>query len=97
MYNNVSPFLQFVASNAVIRYSCAALRYDMHVGSLILELALVSSLLPLLQLVVPFMPVLWHCGRLFILSRKRSSVHGTNRKNSASVSVTRGREKNINS
>ena len=37
---------------AVIRYNCAAVCYDMHVGSLILEFALVSSLL-LLQFVVP--------------------------------------------
>ena len=62
----------------------------MHVGSLILEFALVSAFrLSILRLVVPIMLVLWRCGRSFVLSRKRSSVHGSNRMNSASVSVTR--------
>ena len=78
---------------AVIRYNCAAVHYGMHVGSLVLDFVLVSSLLlPILQLVVPIMLVLWCCGRRsFILSRKRSFVHGCNRKNSASVSVIRWR------
>ena len=67
---------------AVIRCNCAPVHYDMHVGSLIFEFALVSSLLlPILQLVVPVMLVLWRCGRSFVLSRKRSSGHGSNRKN----------------
>ena len=79
---------------AVIRYNCAAVHYDMHVGSLILEFALFSALrLSILQLVVPFMLVLLRCGCSFVLSRKRSAVHDSNRMNSASASVTRKRER----
>ena len=60
----------------------------MHVGCVILEFALVSALrLLILQLVVLIMLVLWRCGRSFVLSRKRSSVHSSNRTNSANVSV----------
>ena len=59
----------------------------MHVESLFLEFALGFSLfLPLLQLVVPIMLVLWCCSRSFVLSLKRLSILGSNRKNSASVS-----------
>ena len=65
----------------------------MHIDSFILEFALVSALrLSILQLVAPIILVLWRCGRSFVLSRKRSSVHGSNRMNSASVSVTRRRK-----
>ena len=82
---------------AVIRYNCATVHYDMHVGCLILEFALVSLLLlPLLQLVVPIMLVLWRCSRSFVVSRKRSSVLGSNRKNSASLLVTRKRKRTKN-
>ena len=74
---------------AVIRYNCAAAHYGMHVGGLILEFTLVSALrLSIFQLVIPIMLVLWRCGDSFVISRKRSSVHGSNRMNSASVSVT---------
>ena len=55
--------------------------YDMHaVESLLLEFALGFSLfLPLLQLVVPIMLVLWCCSRSIVLSLKRSSILGSNR------------------
>ena len=79
---------------AVIRYNCAAVLYDMYVGSLILEFAFVSSLLPLLQLVVPIILVVWRFGRSFVLSRKCSSDLASNRKNSANVLVTRRRAQN---
>ena len=79
---------------AVIRYNSAAVHYDY--GSLILEFALVSSLLLLiLQLVVPTMLILWHSGRLFVLSRKWPPVHDSNNKNFASISVTQRIELNI--
>ena len=62
----------------------------MHVGSLLLEFALVSPLLLLLlQLVVPIMLELWCWGRLYVFSYKRSSVLDSKRKESASVSITR--------
>ena len=80
---------------AKIRYNCAAVYYGMHVGSL--DFALVSALrLSILQLVVPIMLLPWRCARSFVLSRKRLSVHGSNRMNSASVPVTSRREWNIN-
>ena len=76
-----------------ISYNCAAVYYGMHVGSLLLELVLVSSLHhPLLQFAVPNMFVLWRCGRSNVLSRKRSSGLGSNRKHSANISVSRRRE-----
>ena len=80
------------------RYNCASsIHYDMLVGCLILEFALVSSfLLLLLQLVVPLMLVLWRCSRPFVLSRKRTSVLDSNRKHSLSISVTWSRERNVN-
>ena len=61
----------------------------MHVGSQLLEFALVSSLLlPLLQLVVQIILTLWRIGCSFEVSRKRSSVLGSNRKICANLSVT---------
>ena len=56
---------------------CAALNYVIQVDSLSLGFALVSVLvLPLLQLVVPIMLVLWCCGRsiLYVNARLFSVV-----------------------
>ena len=64
---------------AAIRYNCAAVHK---------WYALDSVLRPsILQLVVLIMLVLWRCGHSFVLSRKRSSVHGSNLMISANVSV----------
>ena len=83
IYYDVS---RFCSVESGIRYNCAAVHYDMHVGSLSLEFALVSSLLlPLLHLVVPVMFLLWHCRYSFILSRKCLAVLDSNPKNSASI------------
>ena len=83
IYYDVS---RFCSVESGIRYNCAAVHYDMHVGSLSLEFALVSSLLlPLLHLVVPVMFLLWHCRYSFILSRKCLAVLDSIPENSASI------------
>ena len=79
-------FAVCISHYAMIRYNCAAVHYGMHVGSLSLEFALVFAFrLSILQLVVPITRILWRCARSFVFFRKRSSVHASNRINSASV------------
>ena len=81
---------------AVVRYNCTTVPYNMHLGSLLLEfVSFYFASSSAFEICSSDMLVRWRCGRSYVLSRKRLSVLGSNRKNSASVTVTRRREQNI--